>query len=84
MEILNLGIADRNQEGDLCGDPNPNAVIRLQRLRDNGGSGTGGCDYFQSLNPYDYWPNQLYDTREGNFREVATDRSRARRCAPAV
>ena len=41
MEILNLGIADNNQEGELCGDPNPNAVIRLQRHRDNGG-GTGG------------------------------------------
>ena len=23
-------------------------------------------------NPHDYWPNQLYDTREGNFRDVAT------------
>ena len=72
MEILNLGIADNNQEGTLCGDPNPNAVIRLQRLRDNGG---GTCDYFQSLNPHDYWPNQLYDTREGNYRNVATSGS---------
>lgn len=68
LEILNLGIAAENQEGTLCGDPNPNAIIRLQRLRDNGG---GTCDYFQSLYPYDYWPNQLYDTREGNFRQVA-------------
>jgi hypothetical protein len=72
MEILNLGISANNQEGTICnganGDPNPNAIIRLQRLRDNGG---GTCDYFQSLNPYDYWPNQLYDTREGNFRQVA-------------
>jgi hypothetical protein len=68
MEILNLGIAGTNQEGTSCGaDPNPDAVLRFQRLRDNGG---GICDYFQSLNPYDYWPNQLYDTREGNYRNV--------------
>ena len=33
------------------------------------------CDYFQSLNPHDYWPNQLYDAREGNFRDVATSGS---------
>jgi hypothetical protein len=69
MEILNFGMADRNQEGTDCGDPTPDAIIRLQRHRDNGG---GTCDYFQSLNPHDYWPNQLYDAREGNYRDVAT------------
>jgi hypothetical protein len=68
MEILSLGIAGTNQEGVSCGsDPNPDAIIRVQRLRDNGG---GTCDYWQSLNPYDYWPNLLYDTREGNYRNV--------------
>ena len=36
MEILNLGIGDTNQEGYGCGDPTPNAVLRIQRLRDNG------------------------------------------------
>ena len=63
-EILNLGFADRNQEGTLCGDPTPNAVIRIQRLRDNGGT----CDSGPQ-NPYDYWPNALYDAREGDYRD---------------
>ena len=37
-EILNLGFSAPSQEGTspLCADPTPNAVIRLQRLRDNG------------------------------------------------
>ncbi len=73
MEILNLGIAAPNQEGVLCADPSPTAVIRIQRLRDNGNGSTGGiCTYAGSLNPHDYWPNALYDAREGNFRPVGT------------
>ncbi len=36
MELLNLGFAGPNQDGQICADPTPNAVIRLQRLRDNG------------------------------------------------
>ncbi|MCM3881274.1 MAG: hypothetical protein ND807_14300 [Vicinamibacterales bacterium] len=68
-EILNLGFADRNQAGAICGaDPTPNAVIRFQRLRDNGGT----CDA-DPQNPYDYWPNALYDAREGSYRDnIAT------------
>ena len=70
-EILNLGFADSNSEGTICADPTPNAVIRIQRLRDNGGV----CDS-NSQNPYDYWPNALYDTREGDYRDgVATSGS---------
>ena len=70
LEILNLGFAARNQEGTACGgDPTPDAVIRLQRYRDNGGS---NCADYWSTDPHDYWPNQLYDTREGNYRDVAT------------
>ena len=65
LEILNLGYAATNQDGTICADPNPNAVLRIQRLRDNGGI----CDYASSLNPYDYWPNALYDTREGGYRD---------------
>ena len=73
LEILNLGIADRNLEGFPCGDPTPDAIIRLQRHRDNGRPTTGDiCEYYRSQNPHDYWPNQLYDTREGNYRTVAT------------
>ena len=68
-EILNLGIAAKSQWpiGSPCADPTPNAVIRLQRLRD---SGDGNCYYLHSQSPYDYWPNVLYDTREGNLRDT--------------
>jgi hypothetical protein len=70
MEWLNLGIGAPNQEGAACPDPTPNAVLRLQRLRDNGNIGGGGpiCTYAASRNPHDWWPNALYDTREGNYR----------------
>jgi Tfp pilus assembly protein PilX len=69
MEILNLGIAGPNLAGTGCGDPTPNAIIRLQRLRDNG---TGSaCSYASSLNSNDYWPNVLFDTREALQRDTA-------------
>jgi hypothetical protein len=66
-EILNLGIGAPNQEGAACADPTPNAVIRIQRLRDNGNI-SGICTYAGSKNPHDWWPNALYDPREGNYR----------------
>ena len=70
LEILNLGIAGRNLNGG-CVEPNPNAVLRLERLRFDGTlvqpGGTGCGD--GSTSGYDYWPNVLYDTREGNFRD---------------
>jgi hypothetical protein len=53
LEILNLGFAADRQEGSPCGDPTPNAVIRIQRLRDNGGA----CSYPNSVSARDYWPN---------------------------
>jgi hypothetical protein len=75
-EILNLGFSAPNQEGTSapCVDPTPNAVIRLQRLRDNG-TPTAACTYSgatPSLLATDYWPNMLYDAREGIYRDVAT------------
>jgi hypothetical protein len=60
-----------------CLDPHPNAVIRLERVRDNPsnyGSATGPCGVTATLapqNPSDYWPNALYDTREGYNRQPA-------------
>lgn len=69
MEILNLGIGAGNSGGAACGVPNPNAVLRIQRLRDNGG---GSCTYFQSLNPWDRRPQGLYDPREGTVRDATT------------
>src|SRR5205823_661504 len=68
MEILNYGIANKNIDGFPCGDPTQNAILRLQRLRDNGDP--GACNYTASLSSYDYWPNVMFDTREGNVRDV--------------
>lgn len=79
-----------------CPDPHPNAVIRLERIRDNpssvafasGAKGTPAANQptqstvaqvcgvdpttnaVLALNPSDYWPNVLFDTREGTIRDV--------------
>ena len=70
MEVLNWGFAGPNQEGAACGDPTPNAIIRLQRLRDIN-AGATVCTHAGSTNSYDYWPNTIFDTREGLLRVVA-------------
>jgi hypothetical protein len=96
MQILNYGIGAPNIEGQICNDPTPNAILRLQRLKDNGGgtpngtlaAGTlgGGCSYAQdptgiipaltygsSLQvPTNWWPQALFDTREGVLRDCGT------------
>ena len=75
-----------------CTDPSANAVIRLARLRDNptsvykpsivGGCGTaipyGSANYQAS----DYWPNVLYDTREGVIRDQAPPNPGCSGCNP--
>jgi hypothetical protein len=53
-------------------------VIRLMRFRDNGytsnlcNGANGVLDYTNSLDPYDYWPNMLFDAREGSTRAEGT------------
>ena len=54
MEILNLGISAGN---DLTATPNPNAVLRFERLKPAKASGK----YYET----DYMPLSLYDPREG-------------------
>src|SRR4029453_9227850 len=50
-----------------CLDPHPNAVIRFQRYGDlNANCAVAAA---ASLNSTDYWPNVLYDAREGMLRE---------------
>ncbi len=74
-EILSLGFAAPNQEGRICADPTPNAVIRMQRLRDNHDSAVAdanACNYAGSTDSRDYWPNVLFDAREATYRDVAT------------
>ncbi|MGE3520764.1 MAG: hypothetical protein AB7J63_17595 [Vicinamibacterales bacterium] len=80
MEILNWGIAGPNVEGKACADPTPNAILRFQRLRDNNERTSYGaaCQYpitnasNQPLST-EYWPNVLFDAREGVYRETAPD-----------
>jgi hypothetical protein len=58
-----------------CADPSPGAVIRLARVRDNPswGAGVGGCPSpptgAGNQHGSDYWPNVLFDTREGLLRD---------------
>jgi Tfp pilus assembly protein PilX len=68
-----------------CQDVHPNAIIRLERVRDNPsnwGTGVGvnaNCGVTNSATPAtqiypqypaDYWPNALFDTREGTLRDI--------------
>jgi hypothetical protein len=69
QEILQLGISGRDLTGVAgCNNIYPNSIIHLQRLRDNPVTAPScGGDTNQQ---YQYWPNVLYDTREGNLRDT--------------
>jgi hypothetical protein len=56
-----------------CGNPSPNAIIRLARVRDNPSSANnvGGCGAPYTIRGTDYVPNVLYDTREAILRDDA-------------
>jgi type II secretory pathway pseudopilin PulG len=87
LEILNLGTTGRklstnswNVPAGTGGstpcpsEPHPNAVIRIQRVRDvPAATGYTPCGTNASghLSPSstDYWPLALYDPREGNIRD---------------
>jgi PilX N-terminal len=90
LQILNFGIAGRNLSTGLgvlnapatstqfCPEPNPNAIIRVQRIKDVptsplvgacGVTVVAGVVIAVSPSATDYWPNTLYDTREGNVRD---------------
>src|SRR5262249_47060508 len=68
MEILNYGIGAPNLDGLACADPTPNAIVRLQRLHDNGLT-AGTCPVYDLKNSYEWIPNSLFDAREGTFRD---------------
>jgi len=52
-----------------CTNPSPNAIIRLARVRDNldaASASANGCGTITAATvATDFWPNVLYDTREG-------------------
>ncbi len=88
VEILNRGFTGRNLAGsatwntagttcatNAADDPSPNAVIRLQRVRDNPLSGYGNCGHNSSSWSTDgtnYLPITFYDPREGARRDDPT------------
>ncbi len=53
------------------GEPSPNAVIRIARLRDNPSNAypAPGTPCVPTASGYDYWPMVLYDTREAISRD---------------
>jgi Tfp pilus assembly protein PilX len=61
-------------------DVHPNAIIRLERVRDNPSNYTAGNQCGVTItagkvtgvpsSPADYWPNALFDTREGTVRDA--------------
>jgi hypothetical protein len=61
-EILGFGIAGRDLTGSSCTNQ-PNSIIRVQRLKDSPSTPACGGAATQ------YWPNVLYDTREGALRD---------------
>jgi len=68
-----------------CTDPSSNAVIRLARLRDNPSTAASGNNWCgnnpsgaiitttapSSTHGTDYWPNVLFDAREGLLRDIS-------------
>ena len=70
-EILNYGISGKNLGGAICADPTPDAILRIERLRDNGNAAGGLCSYAGSTISSDQWPNALFDPREALYRDVA-------------
>ena len=68
-QILNYGIAGPSElPGVVCNNAaNPNAIIRLQRLKNHCRCGARPA---AARIRTDYWPNVLYDAREGLLRDV--------------
>jgi hypothetical protein len=66
LELLNYGIAAPSQSGgSSCASTN--AIVLLERRRDTANS---VCTPV-SANSNDYWPNTLFDAREGLMRDSA-------------
>lgn len=69
-EWLNYGIAGPNLNGNTCTTGTTDAIIHLQRYRDNN-EPTGTCSYNGSTLSTDDWPNVLFDVREALTRDAA-------------
>lgn len=77
-QILGLGISGRNlSNGSLstpavgtCTIEHTNAIIRIQRIKDNAATSPNHCNL--PTVGTGYWPNTLYDPREGLLRDNAS------------
>jgi hypothetical protein len=79
-----LKLPPANLVPSTCQDVHPNAIIRLERVRDNPANYSNlnantRCGVLNNAlpasqayptNPADYWPNALFDVREGTLRDV--------------
>ena len=61
-QILNLGMTGKDTTGYCASQAN--AIVRVQRFKDMASSAT--CTNADGTK---YWPNVLYDAREGNLRD---------------
>jgi len=71
--ILGATLTYANYVGpSACPDPDAGAIIRIERVRDNPSTATGGnlCGATAGLLNTDYWPNVLFDAREAISRTV--------------
>lgn len=73
----------------LSAVPNPNAVLFIERVRDNPSTQSlnGGCGVNGTAvppNADDYWPNVLFDPREGNPRDKCPDGTTSGGCGPGA
>jgi hypothetical protein len=75
-----LPVLPPGQQGAAtCPEPFPNAIIRLERIRDNPGNpaagaiacGVNALGNILNTGTNDFWPNTLFDTREGAIRDVS-------------
>ena len=73
LEVLNHGFASANMRiGGGCGDPNPDAIIRLERIADMpANNGPCGMTAGTTTAARDFWPLALFDTREALQRDTA-------------
>jgi len=70
-----------------CVNPHRNAIIRVQRYREADpatGAQPSCVAAAASLNAADYWPNVLYDPREGMLRDAQTGRPTAPAGVPNI
>ena len=81
-EVMSMGFSGKRlSNGSLwqinpnndCAAPHPNAIIRVQRTRESLAGLAPACGGM-TLTATDYWPNILYDAREGMLRDDENNR----------